>query len=354
MVKILVVNPGSASTKIAIFEGEKLVLEKTFRHEIDIILSFPNSYTQKEFRKSFIIDFLKDAKYKLEDIDVFVGRGGLVRPLESGTYEITEAMIEDLKTMKYGDHVCNLGCIIAYEFAQALNKPAYTVDPVVVDELDAIARVSGYEGMERVSIFHALNQKAVAKRYAKEINKPYETLNLIVAHLGGGISVGLHKKGRIVDVNNAFGGEGPFTPERAGTLPLFSVIERAFETGYTLPELKKHLVTRGGLYSYLGTSSGMEITKRIDLGDEKARFYLHAMCYRIIKEIGGLCFISQCEIDALIITGGLAYNPHVMAYLQTHLPKHLNYVVYAGEDELLALAQGALRVINKEEPLKHY
>lgn len=354
MVRLLVVNPGSASTKIAIFEDEQLVLEKTFRHEIDIILSFPNSYTQKEFRKSFIIDFLKDAKYQLEDIDVFVGRGGLIRPVESGTYVITDRMIEDLKTMKYGDHVCNLGCIIAYEFAQMYQKPAYTVDPVVVDELDDIARISGYKGIDRQSIFHALNQKAVAKRYAKEIHTPYQDLNLIVAHLGGGISVGLHKQGKIVDVNNAFGGEGPFTAERAGTLPLFSVIERAFETGYTLPELKKHLVTRGGLYSYLGTSSGMEITKRIDAGDEEARFYLQAMCYRIIKEIGSLCFISQCEIDALIITGGLAYNPHVMAYLKKNLPPHLKLVVYPGEDELLALAQGALRVIRKEEPLKHY
>ena len=354
MVRMLVVNPGSASTKIAIYENETLILEETFRHEIEVILSFPNSYSQKEFRKSFIIDFLNKSKYHLEDIDVFVGRGGLIRPVESGTYEITKAMIDDLREMKYGDHVCNLGCIIAYEFAQVYDKPAYTVDPVVVDELDDIARVSGYKGMDRVSIFHALNQKAVAKRYAKEINTPYQELNLIVAHLGGGISVGLHKKGRIVDVNNAFGGEGPFTPERAGTLPLFKVIERAFETGYTLPELKKHLVTRGGLYSYIGTSSGMEITKRIDAGDQEAKFYLEAMCYRIIKEIGGACFSNQCDIDALIITGGLAYNPYVMAYLKTHLPPNLKYVVYPGEDELLALAEGALRVINKEEPLKIY
>ena len=354
MVKMLVVNPGSASTKIAIFEGDKLILEKTFRHEIEVILSFPNSYTQKEFRKSFIIDFLKQTPYHLEDFDVFVGRGGLIRPVESGTYEITSDMIDDLKEMKYGDHVCNLGCIIAYEFAQEMNKPAYTVDPVVVDELHDFARISGYKGIDRISVFHALNQKAVAKRYAKEVDKPYDELNLIVAHLGGGISVGLHKLGRIVDVNNAFGGEGPFTAERAGTLPLFDIIARAFETGYTLPELKKHLVTRGGLYSYLGTSSGMEITKRIDAGDAEAKFYLQAMCYHIIKEIGSKCFANKCDIDALIITGGLAHNPHVMAYMHEHIPPHLKVVVYPGEDELLALAEGALRVLRKEEPLKTY
>lgn len=354
MARLLVINPGSASTKISICDGYTCELESVIRHEVEVVLSFPTSYSQKEYRKTFIDAFLKEHNYKLEDFDAFVGRGGLVRPIESGTYLVNEKMIDDLKHMRYGDHVCNLGSILAYDYAKETGKAAYTVDPVVVNELADVAKISGYKVFERESIFHALNQKAVAKRYARETKQKYEDLNLIVAHLGGGISVGLHVNGKVIDVNNAHGGEGPFTLERAGTLPLFKVIEQAFETSYTLLQLQKHLVTKGGVYSYIGTSSGMEITKRIDSGDKEAEFYLHAMCYRIVKEIGSLFFANNGKIDQLILTGGLTHNPHVLKYLKEHIPSILPYTIYPGEEEMLALSEGALRVIKGEEEVKIY
>ncbi len=352
--QILVINPGSTSTKLGLFVDHDLKMEKTLRHDIQVIGQYKTIYEQKDFRKALVIDFLKEQKIRLEDIDVFVGRGGVVRPVESGTFLVNEKMIADLVSAKYGNHASNLGAILAYELAKTVGKDAYIVDPVVVDELSALARVSGLKGIERISIFHALNQKAVARKYAKDRGKRYEDLSLIVVHLGGGISVGWHKQGKVVDVNNALGGEGPFSPERSGTLPIFSLTELCFSGKYTQDEIKRLLVSKGGLVSYLGTSSGIEIQKRIDSGDEEARFYFQAMAYQIVKQIGAVYFAAGGFIDDVIITGGLAYNAPLMGMIKMMLEKIVTPVIYPGEDEMAALVNGALRVLKGEETAKQY
>ncbi len=354
-VKILVINLGSSSTKIAVYDNDKLFLKKVFRHDPKEIIKFENSIAQKEFRKQQIVNFVNENNYNLEKIDVFVGRGGLVKPIEGGTYIVNDKMIRDLTSMKYGDHVSNLGAIIAYEFATKYNKKAYTVNPVVIDELSPYAKVSGFNGIPRKSIFHALNQKAVGNRYAKSIGKSYKDLNLIIVHMGGGISIGLHEKGKVVDVNNALGGEGPFSPERAGTLPVSGIIDFWHENpSLTQTDLKRLLVTKGGLYSYLNTSSGMEIAKRIKNNDEEAKFYLTAMLYQVIKNIGSLYFAAKGDIDAVIFTGGLVYQKYLQEKIKKMMLANLKVVFYPGEDELSALAEGVLRVLNGEEVAKEY
>lgn len=352
--RILIINPGSTSTKLAVYQNLTKIAETTVRHHVEDIRKFHSVYEQKDFRLRFILAFLDEYHIPLESIDIFVGRGGLLRPLVSGTYQITEAMLKDLEEETYGTHACNLGAVLAYELAQPYTKPAYTVDPPVVDEMQAEAHVSGLKGLERKSIFHALNQKAVAKRYAREISKKYEDLNLIVAHLGGGVSIGLHLKGAVVDVNNALHGDGPLSPERSGSLPTYQLIDLCFSQKYTISEIKKMIVGSGGLMSYLGTSSGIEISERIAKGDQEAGFYLKAMVYQIAKEIGSLYFAGKGRIDAILITGGLAYNRNLIEYLHEYLDPILPPVLYPGEDEMLALAEGAYRVVTGEETLKIY
>lgn len=354
-IKILAINLGSTSTKIAVYDNEKLFLHKEFRHDPDLILKFENSIAQKDFREKQILDFIKENNYDLSKIDVFVGRGGLIKPVESGTYLVNDKMLRDLTSMRYGDHVSNLGAIIAHDFAKKHNKKAYTVNPVVIDELTDIARISGFKGIERKSIFHALNHKAVAKKYAKEVGKNYTDLNLIVTHMGGGISISLHQKGKVVDVNNALGGEGPFSVERAGSLPIFGVIDFWHENpNLSRDELKRLLVTNGGIFSYLGTSSGMQIAKRIKEGDKEAEFYTDAMFYQVNKYIGSLFFAAQGKIDALIFTGGLVYQECFRKKIKALLPQKIKVVFYPGEDELEALVLGVLSVYKKEEEVKEY
>lgn len=353
--KLLIINPGSTSTKIGIFEDESLKIEKTIRHDPEELLTFKNTVSQKDYRMSHITTFLKDNNFPLENFDVFVGRGGLIRPVRSGTYLINQDMIDDLMISKYGDHMSNMGTILAFELGNTYHKPAFMVDPVVVDELSDFAKISGFKGIERQSIFYALNQKAVAKRYAKQIKKRYEELNLIVCHLGGGISVGYHHLGKVVDVNNAYGGDGPFSPERVGGLPTFQLAKYARESSIkNEKEFNKHLVSKGGLYSYLGTTSGIEIAERIKSGDQYAALIFEAMAYQIIKEIGSLYFIAKGEIDQVIFTGGLAENQLFSKYLLKYLPPFVQYTLYPGEDELGALAFGALDVLYEREPLKTY
>lgn len=352
--QLLIINPGSTSTKIALFNNHHLLYEKTLRHDVETISKYNSIYEQKDFRQEIIEMFLKENGIEISKIDVFVGRGGLVRPLNSGTFQVNQRMVDDLKAAKYGHHASNLGAIIAYEFACRYQKLSYIVDPVVVDELSELARVSGLKGIERKSIFHALNQKAVAKRYAKEAGKKYEELNLVIAHLGGGISVGLHQHGRVVDVNNALGNEGPFSPERSGTLPTYGVIDMCFSNLYQKEELKKLLISKGGLISYLGTSSGFEISNRIENGDFEAKFYFEAMAYQIVKQIGSLYFVASGKIDAVIITGGLAYNPDLINLIKSYLTPILTPVIYPGEDEMTALAEGALRVLEGNEQVQEY
>lgn len=352
---ILAINPGSTTTKIAIYRNDELIKVETIRHQNDIFTRFKTIYEQKDYRLNYILNFLQSINIDVNSIDVFVGRGGLLKPLKTGgTYRINEKMLDDLKNDRYGSHACNLGAVLAYELASLNNKPSFIVDPVIIDELDDIARVSGFKGLNRVSVFHALNHKAIAKRYAKDINKRYEDLNLIVAHLGSGISVGWHKYGRIVDVNNALGGQGPFTPERAGTLPSFQLIELCYSGKYQKEELKKMLVTKGGLVSYLGTSDGLEIRKRIDDGDEEAKFYLEALAYQVTKEIGSLYMVAGGKIDTLILTGGLAHFELFVQMVMKYINNLLPIAIYPGENEMESLVQGVLRVLNDQEPIQIY
>lgn len=352
---LLVINPGSTSTKVAVFINDKLIQESVLKHSAKDLNRFKSIVDQLEFRKQIIIDFLKIQHYVPEDIDVFVGRGGMLKSLkQGGTYLVSKEMLDDLRTCKYGEHASNLGALIASELATPLNRSAYIVNPVCVDEMEDIAKVSGLKGIERSSIFHVLNQKAIAKKYAKFLNRPYEELNLIVCHLGGGISVGLHKKGKVVDVNNALGGDGPFSPERCGQIPSFPLVDLCFSDDFNKSEIQKKLVGKGGLVSYLGTSNGLEIEKRIKDGDEEAEFYFKAMAYNVIKEIGSLYFVAAGKIDGIIITGGLAYSHRFIDYLREAIDPIRIISVYPGEDEMRALAEGTLAVLNKQEKLQVY
>lgn len=352
--KILVINPGSTSTKIAIFKGEKLEFQKTLRHSAEELSNFSKISDQYEFRKDIIIDSLKTNNIEIEDLKVVVGRGGLLKPIKGGTYEVNEKMLEDLKVGVSGEHASNLGGIIASEVAKLSGGKAFIVDPVVVDELQDIARISGLKEIERRSIFHALNQKAVARRYCKSIDKGYEEVNLIIAHLGGGISVGAHEKGRVIDVANALDGEGPFSPERSGELPVGDLINLCFSGKYTLDEMKRKITGQGGMVSYLNSNDMMEIADRINNGDEYAKLIFTAMAYQVSKEIGSAAAVLKGKVDAIILTGGIAYSEAFNDLIKERVSFIGELIVYPGEDELLALAEGGLRVFNGEEVGKIY
>ncbi|MDD5293591.1 MAG: butyrate kinase [Candidatus Izemoplasmatales bacterium] len=352
---LLIINPGSTSTKVAIFRQEQLLHEQVLKHEARELQAFSSIIDQADFRKAFILEFLSQKGHRVEDFDVFVARGGILKPLpQGGTYAINARMLEDLQSCTYGAHASNLGAILADLMARPLNRPAYIVDPVCVDEMDDIAKVSGLKGMDRISVFHVLNQKAIARKHAKIIGQKYENLNLIVCHLGGGVSVGLHQKGRVVDVNNALGGDGPFSPERTGTLPTYPLVEMCFSGQYTKEEVKRMLVGQGGLVSYLGTANGIEIDQRIRHNDQEAAFYFRAMAYRVAKEIGSLYFAVSGELDGILITGGLAHNDLFISHLRSYIDPIFPLHVYPGEDEMRALALGALRVLAHEEKAQTY
>ena len=352
--KMLVINPGSTSTKIAVYEGEKAILLETLRHTAEEIGRYSSIFEQFDFRKDVILKVLKDKKFDINELDSVVGRGGLLKPIEGGTYEVNEAMLEDLKVGVLGQHASNLGGIIANEIAKGLNIPSYIVDPVVVDEMDEVARVSGMPEIERMSIFHALNQKAVAKRYAKENDKKYSDVNVIVAHLGGGISVGAHKDGRVIDVNNALDGEGPFSPERSGGVPIGALVKMCYSGKYTIQEIKKKINGKGGIVAYLGSNDTREVGKMAEAGDEKAKLILDAMAYQVAKEIGQCAAVLSGKVDAIILTGGIAYSKYITEYISERVEFIAPVVIYPGEDEMLALAQGALCVLNGEEKAREY
>ena len=352
---ILVINPGSTSTKVAIFYNDKLVKEKTLRHDVKDLENFNTVIDQYDFRKEVILDFLKDHDYKLSDITVFVGRGGMMKPLKNGgTYLVTKEMLKDLRSGEYGYHASNLGAILADGFARVENKPAYIVNPVCIDEFNDISRISGQKLIERRSVFHALNQKAIAMQFAKDTKKDYKNLNLIVVHLGGGISVGYHKEGRVVDCNNALGGDGPFSPERTGTIPTYPLVDLCFSGKYSKDEVKNLLVGNGGLVSYLGTNDARVIEDRINQGDEEAKLYYDAMGYNVVKEIGAIYFAAKGHIDGILITGGIAYSEYFIDYLRKHVDPIMPLKVYPGEDEMRALAEGAMRVLLREERSQCY
>ncbi len=352
--RILAINPGSTSTKIAIYENEECIYKKSIRHSTEIINSFDHIFDQFEFRKSAILNTLKNAEISIDSLDAVVGRGGMLKPIEGGTYEVNDSMIEYVKKAPRGEHASNLGCVIAKDLADSVKKPSFIVDPVAVDEMEDIARYTGMPEIKRQSLFHALNQKAVALKASKTLKIDYKELNLIVAHLGGGISVGVHKYGRVIDVNNALDGDGPMSPERSGSVPIGPLYKMALSGEYTLKEIKNKNYGNGGLVAYLGTNDGFEIEKRIQDGDHQAKFITEVMCYQIAKEIGACATVLEGNVDAIVITGGLAYDKFIVE----NITKRVNFIsqvlVFPGEDEMEALALGALRILKGEETSKTY
>ncbi|WP_209123111.1 butyrate kinase [Alkalihalobacillus sp. BA299] len=352
--RVLVINPGSTSTKVAIYEGYTPLFTTKIDHSLAEIQSLISVEDHYNFRKQTVLLTLDEEGINLSKLDAVVGRGGLVRPIPSGTYVMNDRLLEDLKNGYSGWHASNYGGLIAFEIANQLNIPAFIVDPVVVDEMDQIAKVSGLQGIERKSIFHALNQKAIARIAAKDIGKSYEDLNLIVVHMGGGITVGVHKEGRVIDVNDGLYGEGPFSPERAGTLPTGAVIDLCFSEGMTKEKALNQVAGSGGLVSYIGTQDGHEIERQIEMGNEEVIFYYESMAYQIAKEVGAASTVLFGRVDGIVLTGGLAFSRHLIALLMRRLEWISDVLVYPGEDEMLALAKGAIRVINSEELAKHY
>lgn len=354
MTRLLIINPGSTSTKIAVFDDEKSIFEETLRHSVEEISAFNKIYDQYEFRKNIIVEALKKNDISIESLDGVIGRGGLLKPIEGGTYEVNDSMLEDLKIGYLGEHASNLGGIIAYEIAKETNKKSFIVDPVVVDEMQDVARVSGLKEIERKSIFHALNQKAVARRHANKLGKKYEELNLIVAHLGGGISVGAHEKGKVIDVANALDGEGPFSPERSGSLPVGDLVKLCYSGKYSLDEMKKMIKGNGGIVSYLNTNDAREVGQRIKNGDEYAELVYKAMAYQVAKEIGTCAAVLKGKVDGILVTGGIAYDKEFTSWIEERVKFICDVTVYPGEDELMALAEGGLRVLRGEEEAKVY
>lgn len=353
-IKSLIINPGSTSTKIGVFEDETLLFEETLRHSTEEINQFATIVDQKDFRKKIITDLLDEKKFDLKSLDVVVGRGGMLKPIPGGTYAVTDELLADLKIGRQGQHASNLGGILAREIGDELSIPSYIVDPVVVDELQTVARYSGVPEIQRTSVFHALNQKAVAKRYAKEIGKSYESLRLIVVHMGGGVSVGAHMGGKVVDVFNALDGDGAFSPERAGAVPSGALIKMCFSGKYSEKEVYSKIVGKGGFNAYLGTNDMRTVNKMANEGDAHAAEVKEAFLYQIAKDMGSMACVLEGKVDQIIVTGGIAYNADVISYLKEKAGFIAPFTVYPGEDELLALAQGAIRVINGEEAVKEY
>ena len=354
-VRVLAINPGSTSTKIAVYLNIEPIFLKNIKHTTEELAPYPKIADQFEFRKKIILQQLKDADMQINDLQAVVGRGGLLKPIPSGIYQVNDAMIADLKNSPFGEHASNLGGLIAHDLVKSLpNASAYIVDPIVVDEFEDIARISGHPLLKRISIFHALNQKAVAREYAKSTHRKYEDLNLIVVHLGGGITIGAHRKGRVIDVNQGLDGEGPFSPERTGTLPVGDLVKLCFSGKYTLKEVQKMVKGEGGLVAYLGTNNAYDVEKMVDAGDKNAELIYHAMAYQIAKYIGEMYTVLKCDVDAILITGGIAYDKGFVNWIQERVYKLAPVHVFPGEDEMKALAINGLMVVRGELEVKEY
>lgn len=354
-VRVLAINPGSTSTKIAVYHNTEQVFLKNIKHSSEDLAPYPKTTDQFSYRKEIILQQLKEADIQLNELQAVVGRGGLLKPIASGIYPVNEAMINDLKSGARGEHASNLGGLIAYDLAKSLpNAVAYIVDPIVVDEFEEIARISGHPLLQRLSIFHALNQKAVARDFAKSTHRKYEDLNLIVAHLGGGITIGAHRKGKVIDVNQGLDGEGPFSPERSGTLPVMDLVRLCFSGKYSKEEIMKMVKGEGGLVAYLGTNNAYEVEKMVDAGDAHAELIYHAMAYQVAKYIGEMYTVLKCEVDAILITGGIAYDKGFVNWIQERVYKLAPIHVFPGEDEMKALAQNGVMVVRGELEIKEY
>ncbi len=355
IVHILAINPGSTSTKIAVFQNKEPIFIKNIKHSAEDLGKFEKISDQFQFRKKVIINELNTAGVSENHVRAVVGRGGLVKPIESGTYLVNEKMIRDLKNSPIGEHASNLGGLIADDIAKSLpNAKAYISNPVVVDELCDLARISGHPLFQRKSIFHALNQKAVARQHAKSIMKKYEDLNLIVVHLGGGITIGAHKKGRVIDVNQGLNGEGPFSPERSGTLPVGDLVKMCFSGKYTEKKIKKMITGKGGLVAFVGTNNAYEVEQRIVKGDKKAELYYEAMAYQVSKSIGAAVAVLKGDVDGILITGGIAHDKWFVNKMIERIYKFGPVHVYPGEDEMQALAMNAYMVLKGEIQAKVY
>ncbi len=353
--KILAINPGSTSTKLGIYKDTTPLHVQTLHHSSRELADFKRIYDQIEFRRKAILKFLEENNITLAEIDGFCGRGGLLKPIPGGVYTVTPLMRSHLKNAKYGEHASNLGAILADDLGkEAGGKPAFIVNPVVVDEMQPLARYSGMPENPRVSIFHALNQKAVAQRYARSIDRKYEKLRLIVTHMGGGITVGAHRNGRVVDVNNGLAGDGPFSPERSGGVPTLKLIELCFSGFFEPATMKRKAAGKGGLVAYLHTNDARNIEKRIEKGDEKAKEVYQAMAYQVAKEIGAMHVVLSGQTDAIILTGGLAHSELLTGWIHEMVNKLAKIVIYPGEDELLAMVEGTLKAIRDETPIQTY
>lgn len=350
--KIFVINPGSTSTKVALFDDEKTVWAAGAHHPAAELAAFHHAIEQYEYRRNFILRLLAEAGIPL-DFDAVIARGGLLKPTPGGVYAINEQMKYDLVHARM-EHACNLGALIADEIARQCHCPAYIADPEVVDELQPVARLTGIPEIERISIFHALNSKAVSRRYAASIGQHYEELNLIVVHLGGGISVGAHCKGRVIDVNNALNGDGPFSPERAGTMPGDQLAELCFSGKYTLKQVKKLLNGKGGLTAHLGTNDVVTIARKASEGEEPYKGVLDSMLYTVAKQVGAMYVTLRGRVDAIILTGGIAHSDYCVAGLKEQIDYLAPVALMPGEDEMGSLAYNALGALRGELPLQVY
>lgn len=360
MCHVLTINPGSTSTKVALYEGERPLFVETVHHSAEEIAAFPHIADQYAFRRDAVLSLLDEKGFGLDSLDAVVGRGGILRPIPSGTYLVNEKMLNELRHPQEREHASNLGAIIADEIARRAGVPAFIVDPVCVDEFDEIARISGLPEIERRSLSHALNLKAAARQAARDLGKRYDEVNLLVVHLGGGISVSPHRRGRMVDVNQALDGTGPFAPERAGGLPVGDVLRLAYsvpphdEAHYTYEEMFKKIAGRGGLVAHLGTNDACEVERRIEEGDEHAKLIYEAMAYQIAKEIGLMATVLKGDVDAIVLTGGLARSDMLVGWIVQRVEWIAPVMIYPGEDEMLAMAQGALRVLRDQEKARDY
>lgn len=351
--KILAINPGSTSTKIAVYENETPLLVRNIKHTVEELAVYPEVINQFEFRKNLVIRELEVNNIPFA-FDAVIGRGGLVKPIPGGVYEVNDAMKRDtVHAMR--THACNLGGLIADNLASSLpGCRAFIADPGVVDELEDIARITGSPLMYKITIWHALNQKAIARRFAKERGTTYEDLDLIICHLGGGISVAAHRHGRAIDANNALDGEGPFSPERAGTLPAGQLIDLCFSGKFTKDELKKRISGRAGLTAHLGTTDVPAIIKSIEEGDKKAELILEAMIYNVAKAIGAASTVLYGKVDAILLTGGIAHSDFILSRLKKRISFIAPIHVYPGEDEMEALALNAIGALKGELPIQVY
>lgn len=351
--KVLIINPGSTSTKIAVYCNDEIMHLESIAHTNEELKPYHHVAEQKEFRLEKILEILDKAGINLEDLICVSARGGLLRPIPGGTYEVNDLMVEELLNPKK-EHACNLGALIAREIADRVGVKAYIVDPVVVDEMWPLAKMTGMKGMNRACQFHVLNQKAIARKVAKALGKTYKDVNVIVCHIGGGVTVGLHNHGKVVDVNNGLDGDGPMSPERAGILPNIDVLELAYHHNLTFEQAYKALVGNGGLVSHLGTNDARQVEGMIRDGDEYAALVYETMAYQIAKEVGALATAINGRVDAIALTGGIVYSKMMADWITDRVSFIAPVYRYPGEGEIQALFEGAMRVERGEEEVQQY